>query len=62
MHISAWMAHEENAPARITDDSIRLLQQALQDDSSPNVHAITDTCRQMVYSLLILRNGYQLTL
>jgi multidrug resistance protein MdtO len=54
-HIAAWVDHEEAAPARITDDSVVLLQQAFQDDSSPNSQAITDICQKMVSSLLILR-------
>jgi hypothetical protein len=56
MHIAAWIAHEEDAPARITHDSIRLLLQAFEDHTSPNSQAITDICQKMVSSLLILRN------
>ena len=56
MHLAAWIAHEEDAPARITDDSIRLLQQTFEDHSSPNSQAITDICQKMVSSLLMLRN------
>jgi multidrug resistance protein MdtO len=56
MHIAAWIAHEENAPARITDDSIRLLQQSFEDHSSRNSQAITDICQKMVSSLLMLQN------
>lgn len=56
MHIAAWIAHEEDAPARITDDSIRLLQQTFEDHSSPNSQAVTDICQKMVSSLLMLRN------
>ena len=56
MHLAAWIAHEEDAPARITDDSIRLLQQSFEDHSSPNSQAITDICHKMVSSLLMLRN------
>ena len=56
MHIAGWIAHEEDAPARITDDSIRLLQQSFEDHSSPNSQAITDICQKMVSSLLMLRN------
>jgi multidrug resistance protein MdtO len=56
MHIAAWIAHEEDAPARITDDSIRLLQQSFEDHSSPNSQAITDICQKMVSSVLMLRN------
>jgi hypothetical protein len=56
MHTAAWIAHEEDAPARITDDSIRLLQQRLEDHSTPNSQAITDICQKMVASLLMLRN------
>ena len=56
MHLAAWIAHEEDAPAPITDDSIRLLQQSFEDHSSPNSQAITDICQKMVSSLLLLRN------
>ena len=56
MHVAAWIAHEEGAPARITNDSIRLLQQTFEDHSSPNSQAITDICQKMVSSLLMLRN------
>jgi multidrug resistance protein MdtO len=56
MHTAAWIAHEEEAPARITDDSIRLLQQTFEDHSSPNSQAITDICQKMVSSLIMLRN------
>jgi multidrug resistance protein MdtO len=55
-HIAAWIAHEEAAPPRITDDSVRLLKQAFEDHSSPKSQAITDICQKMVSSLLILRN------
>ena len=56
MHLAGWIAHEEDAPARISDDSIRLLQQSFEDHSSPNSQAITDICQKMVTSLLPLRN------
>ncbi len=56
MHIAAWITHEEDAPARVTDDSLRLLQQSFEDHSSPNSQAITDICQKMVSSLLILRS------
>ena len=56
MHIAAWIAHEEDAPARITEDSIRRLQQAFEDHSSPNSQGIADICQKMVSSLRILRN------
>jgi multidrug resistance protein MdtO len=56
MHTAAWIAHEEDAPARITDDSIRLLQQSFEEQSSSNWQAITDICQKMVSSLLMLRN------
>jgi multidrug resistance protein MdtO len=54
--IAAWIAHEENKPAPITDDSLRLLRQAFQGHSSPNSQAITDICQKMVSSLVLLRN------
>jgi 4-alpha-glucanotransferase len=56
-HIAAWIAHEEDAPARMTDDSIRLLLQTFGDHSPPNSRVITNICQKMVSSLLILRNA-----
>jgi len=57
MHIAAWIAHEEHAPARITDDSLRQLHQSFENhNNSPNWQAVTDICQKMVSSLLILRN------
>jgi multidrug resistance protein MdtO len=56
MHIAGWIAHEEDAPARIADDSIRLLQQTFEYHSSPNSQAIADICQKMISSLLMLRN------
>jgi len=56
MHIAAWIAHEEDAPASITDDSMRLLRQTFEHHSSPNSQAITDICQKMISSLLMLRN------
>ncbi len=56
-HIAAWIAHEEDIPERITDDSIRLLRQAFENHSSPNSQDITDICQKMVSSLLMLRNA-----
>ena len=55
-HIAAWLAQEGDAPAHISDDSIRLLQQRFEDHSSPNSQAILDICQKMVSSLLMLRN------
>ena len=56
MHIAAWLAHEEAAPAPITDDSIRPLQQTFEDHGSQNSQAIADLCQKMASSLLMLRN------
>ncbi len=56
--IAARIAHQEGAPARITDDSIRLLQQSFEEPSSGSPQAIADICQKMVASLLILRNEY----
>jgi multidrug resistance protein MdtO len=56
MHLAAWIGHEEDTSARITDDSIRLLQQSFEEHSSRNSQAITDICQKMVSSLLMLRN------
>jgi multidrug resistance protein MdtO len=56
--IAGWIAHEHDAPARIPDDSIRLLQQSFAEHSSPRSRAITDICQKMVSSLLVVRNEY----
>ena len=56
MHLAAWIASDENGPAHITDDSIRLLRQTLENDNSPNSQAIADICQRMISSLLALRN------
>jgi multidrug resistance protein MdtO len=56
VHIAAWIAHEEEIPARITDDSIRVLEQTLADHTSPNSRAITDICQKMLSSLIMLRS------
>ena len=48
LHIAAWIAQEEDEPVR--------LPQSFEDHSSPNAQAISDICRKMVSSLLILRN------
>ncbi|MGB8538101.1 MAG: FUSC family protein [Acidobacteriaceae bacterium] len=56
IHVAAWIAHEEDAPARLSDDSIRPLQQTFEEHISPNSQAITDICRKMVSSLLMLRD------
>lgn len=55
-HVTSWIANEENASAGISDNSIRLVQQAFESDHSPNSQAITDICRKMVSSLNLLRN------
>jgi multidrug resistance protein MdtO len=57
MHIAAWIAHGEHTPARMTDDSIRLLQQSFEEHSSRNSQAISDICQKMVSSFLLLRNA-----
>jgi multidrug resistance protein MdtO len=56
LHVAAWIAHEEEAPSPITDDSVRLLQQTFENHSSPNSQAISDICQKLVSSLLVLRN------
>jgi multidrug resistance protein MdtO len=60
VHLAAWIAREEDTPAPIADDSIRRLQQAFEDYSSPNSQAIVDICQRMVSSLPILRNQCRL--
>jgi len=56
MHLAAWIAHEQDSPARITDDSIRPLLQTSENHSSPSSQAIIDICQKMFSSLLMLRN------
>ncbi len=57
LHIAAWIAHEEGAPAPIGDDSIRLMRQTFANHTSPNSQAIDDICQKMVSSLFMLRNA-----
>lgn len=57
MHIGAWIAHEQDAPARIGEDSIRQLQLSLESPRSPNSQAILEICGKMLSSLLMLRSG-----
>ena len=56
MHVAAWIAHEEEEPARFSEDSIRQLLPSFENNSSPNAQAITDICQKMVSSLLMLRS------
>jgi multidrug resistance protein MdtO len=55
-HIAGWIADEEAAPTLMTDDSIRLLRQTLENHSSPNLQRIADICQKMVSFLLMLPN------
>jgi multidrug resistance protein MdtO len=57
VHIAAWIADEEQAPAPLPDDSIRRLQQNFQDHSASNLQAITDICQKMLSCLVMLRQG-----
>ena len=56
VHTAAWAAREEEAPARISVDSIRPLNQTFENQNSPNSQAIIDICQKMVSSLLMLRS------
>lgn len=56
MHIAAWIAREDEIPARISEDSIRRLQLAFESHRSPNLQTIADICQKMVSSLLLLRS------
>jgi multidrug resistance protein MdtO len=56
MHIAAWIAHDEDCPAPVTDDSVRLLQRAFENHNSPDSQAICDIGEKLVSSLLMLRN------
>ena len=57
MHIASWIAHEEDAPAPIGDDSVRLFRQAFENHPSPNSQAIDDICLRMLSSLLLLKSA-----
>ena len=48
MHIAAWIAHEEDAPAPIGDDSVRLITGDVRDHTSPSSRTIDDICQKMV--------------
>ena len=56
LHTAAWIAYEEDAPARVTSSSVRQLKQSFVDYSTANAQAITDICQKMVSSLLLLWN------
>ena len=55
-HIAAWIAHKEDAPAPIGDDSVRLLRRAFEMQASPNSRAIDVICQKMIASFLMLRS------
>jgi multidrug resistance protein MdtO len=55
-HFAAWFANEEGPPAGMNDDSLRLLEQAFANGSSPNSQAIADICKKMLSSLLMLNS------
>ena len=56
LHIAAWIAREESAPARAGDDSVRQVKQAFEHPTSPNSQAVADICQKMFSSLLLLRS------
>jgi multidrug resistance protein MdtO len=56
VHIASWIAHEEEIPASIGDDSMRVLEQTLADHTSPNSRAIADICQKLLSSLIMLRS------
>ena len=56
MHIAAWIAREEDAPAPIGDHSIQLLRRAFESRTSPSSQAIHDICQKMIASFLMLRS------
>jgi len=57
LHIAAWIAREEGAPAPIGDDSIGILRQTFEGRASANLRAINDICQRMVSAFLMLRSG-----
>jgi multidrug resistance protein MdtO len=56
-HIAAWIVHEEDAPAPVGEDSIRLFKRAFESQTSPSSRAIEDICQKMIASFLMLRSG-----
>jgi multidrug resistance protein MdtO len=58
IHVAGLNAHQEKEPARINDDSIRLLHRTIEGQGSANWQAITDICQKMFFSLLTLRNEW----
>jgi len=56
VHSAGWIAHEEERPAPMSDDSFRLLQKTSGKPISANLQAIDDICEKMVSSFLMLRN------
>jgi multidrug resistance protein MdtO len=56
LHIAAWITGEEAAPARMSADSLRQLQQSIEKQDSPVLQRIADICQKMFSVLLILRN------
>ncbi|HTV57462.1 MAG TPA: FUSC family protein [Verrucomicrobiae bacterium] len=55
-HIAGWIAQEEGAPARITDDLLLRFQQTFEEHVSANSQAISDISQKMAASLLVLQN------
>lgn len=55
-HIAAWIAHEEAAPAPISDDSDRQIRRAFETQTSDNSRAIGVICQKMIASFLMLRS------
>jgi multidrug resistance protein MdtO len=56
MHIAAWIAHQEDAPGRFSDDSLQRVQQAFGNQNSPDSQAIVGSCQKMVSSLFLLQS------
>jgi hypothetical protein len=56
MHIAAWIAGNQAPPVAASLDSIRQLQHANDNHTTPNSQAILDLCQKMVFSLNMLQH------
>jgi hypothetical protein len=56
MCAAAWIEIQEEPPAHIGDNPIRLSLQSFENQSSPRSQAIADICENMVSSLVNLQS------
>ena len=55
LHIAAWIAEEEEAPAHISRDSLKSMRQSFENQRSPGAGAVADICEKMTSALLTLQ-------